>query len=145
MRPQATNPWNIKKDDLDDQKHVNITGAAEQYMITLISKYETQVGHGKAQEKHLAKKDNSRMAGRKRTKLLRRTGAVQEFEKTHNLTGVAAMLDKEWMSSEDEGPGNVTQEVWDKEANKVRTRGNTPLEVRLLSWRSKKVMSSVDR
>lgn len=117
-------------------EHTRITKAAEQYFDTLIEKYKKQVNYGNAVEKAKKKQGSSRKDGRKRVKLARRIGAIEEFQTTHDITGVAAMLDKEWMSSEDEGPGLVSQEVWDTQAAKVQTRGTTILEVIPLKWRS---------
>jgi hypothetical protein len=109
-------------------------------MSTLIEKYKGQVEHGNTKEKQAARNVSSRMDGRKKTKYLRRGGAVKEFEETHNISGVAALLDKDWMSSEDEGPGKVDPVKWNDKAEKYKSHGNTKaIEVHHLNWRSSKV------
>lgn len=130
---------------MDDEEHIKITKAAEQYLDTLIEKYKKQVNYGNAVERAKKKQDSSRKDGRKRVKLTRRVGAIEEFQGTHGITGVATMLDKEWMSSEDEGPGSVSQEVWDMRAAKVQTRGTTILEVIPLKWRSAQVSGQIQQ
>jgi len=109
-------------------------------MSTLIEKYKGQVEHGNTKEKQAARNVSSHMDGRKKTKYLRHGGAIKEFEETHQISGVAALLDKDWMSSEDEGPGKVDPVKRNEKAEKYKSRGNTKaIEVHHLNWRSSKV------
>lgn len=118
-----------------------ITQSTTQYFSTLVSNYRVQVGYGDAVNKRTKTQDRSRGGSRKKGKLLRRTRALEAFEISHDVSGLALLLEKDWMSSEDsEGPGNVSEAEWQAAASTVKVRGGgSPWEVIPLQWRSKQV------
>jgi hypothetical protein len=126
----------ISEDDLSNPKA--IIAAAKQYFTTLATKYKENVD-AVAKEKGQIKVARSRQDGRKKTKQVRRAGAVPIFEARHNITGIGALVMKDCMSSEDEGPGLVSAMVWNEKAKKHGRQGQTVVEVRRVNWRKHKV------
>lgn len=122
-----------------------ITQSTSQYFTTLFHNYRVQVGHGDAVEKRTKTQDRSRGASRKLGKLMRRNKAIPAFEKSHGVTGLALLVDRDYMSSEDsEGPGNATEAEWQAAAAVVQIRGaSTPWEIIRLQWRSKQVSVNI--
>lgn len=47
---------------------------------------------------------------------MRRLGAVPVFEEGCGVKGIESFIERDYMSSEDDGPGLVSQEVWDAKA-----------------------------
>lgn len=94
--------------------------SAVQYFGTMANHFKGQAGDTEVQKKKTEKGIASRRNGCKKTKHRQRLAAVDKFEDTHQVTGVKEYItEKGWMSSEDEGAGNVPKEEWEAKANAI--------------------------
>ena len=73
---------------------------------------------------------------------MRRLGAVPVFEEERGVKGIESFIERDYMSSEDDGPGLVSQEVWDAKAKPFGGKGRTVVEIRRLNWRKLQVCLS---
>ncbi|KAI0055246.1 hypothetical protein BV25DRAFT_1921980 [Artomyces pyxidatus] len=127
-------PGRIRTELLDDSSR--ILASAQQYFSTLVMKYKAQVDE-EMKAKVTKKADSSREGGRKHSKVVRRTKQSKPFEEKHKLPAgqIRGLIKKDWMSSEDEGPGKVSPEVW---KTKERSVGHCGYQStgRRRSWRN---------
>jgi hypothetical protein len=113
--------------------------AAEQYFQTLCLRYAQQVDE-EAARKQAEKLQANKLAQRKRAKQARRITAWPAFQQRHNIhEDLTYLIDLGYMSDEDGDYGNVSEEVWNTEANKVLGPGQRALEIKRLPWRTEKV------
>ena len=128
----------ISGDDLNNPKAIK--AAAKQYFTTLATKYKENIDVA-TKEKGQIKVARSHQDGCKKTKQVRQAGAVPTFEAHHAITGIGALVMKDCMLSEDEGPGAVGATMWNEKAKKHSHQGQTVVEVRRVNWREHKVSS----
>ncbi|CAA7261798.1 unnamed protein product [Cyclocybe aegerita] len=116
-----------------------IKNAAFQYLCTLSGKYMTtidQVAYCKA----VSKNEKTKHLNARKAKYAHCATGFKIFEKRHGITGVSAVVTLEYTSDEDTGPGNVSQEDWDKEAGKHCPPGATAVEILWLLTRDETAM-----
>ncbi|RXW14413.1 hypothetical protein EST38_g11446 [Candolleomyces aberdarensis] len=109
---------------------------AEQYFGSLITNYKAQ-NYPEQQKKQEAHKNASKRAQRKQAKYRNRTKVLSSFAERHsiNTSLLAKVVVYEAMSSDDEGPGNVSQDTWNQRAN-IKRENDRAFETLPLAFRA---------
>lgn len=117
----------------------DVVKAAETHFRHLSGKYKQQVSETAAAKRE-QKKAQNKVQRRKDTKYAWRVNAAHRMEEKRgdSAKGCVTLVDKGWMSSDNDEPGNVDKSVWEKRVSEV-SAGTKVWETHRLLWRDPKV------